>query len=769
MALHNREKLKKSTKELKTTKFHFHSSGRESFDMDGRQGSGVIGHLTSGSEFHHGGLQRELFPRHSERTSTRAFIPTNNHSFSSCKASTDREDEVKKLESLKRISNLNKQNQSTTDVSGSIRQIDVHPDYIEIRGPSFEHQKLDEGESFKPASPLHHEAELRKNIEDSSRQKPPCNSCSRNKAATSEVIQFSESFLPPLTSKIVKYLYGKQQLLSLFPHCQHVTSEGEKPGTLILSQTHLFFIYDSYKMVDVEDGTSKILKLLPDYINDSYNSLPEFKPTIAPLDKTIIENGIVSDSQQHLNVISPASMNSNCNTVNTMSSGNSNTSVLKFGKQCMERHDKRDFDLDDSQFSKCDSENSINITFDSDGDTNIASYHSDDYNMSSHSGSLDNDDDEVNLHSDSEYEMLPCTENVIENMPFSSKVDVSGDNYNWEELCLIKAKRKANRYLRRLENQDTDGYSLSSSDLDESYFCDNRKTYDMDHNNIFYSNDQKNISTSEQSRTVGDAGNSQQQVTEASYDCGVKWSFSNIGEVYPREYRMKNDALEIYASSSSSYGPLSHPSIFIALPKNQLDGGTCKDFFSSVNLSRESVKRSKSKKSRRRRKRRDNLMYILRENVPSLNVKYWYALQSVQHTYNPSRYRNTKLNEKRAARLRKKKTSFNKSVAGSGKNEYHALEKLTSMWRLNLISNFDYLIRLNALGGRSRHDLGHYPIMPWVLSNFTSSELPSLNEESNFRDLTKRECPKICVCVCFSFLSLLFPVHFMTNFCFLNT
>lgn len=57
-------------------------------------------------------------------------------------------------------------------------------------------------------------------------------------------------------------------------------------------------------------------------------------------------------------------------------------------------------------------------------------------------------------------------------------------------------------------------------------------------------------------------------------------------------------------------------------------------------------------------------------------------------------------------------------------------------WQRREISNFDYLMFLNTIAGRTYNDLNQYPIFPWVLSNYTSDQL-DLNIASNFRDLSK--------------------------------
>lgn len=53
------------------------------------------------------------------------------------------------------------------------------------------------------------------------------------------------------------------------------------------------------------------------------------------------------------------------------------------------------------------------------------------------------------------------------------------------------------------------------------------------------------------------------------------------------------------------------------------------------------------------------------------------------------------------------------------------------------MTKFDYLLHLNMLAGRSYNDLCQYPVMPWVLSNYDSNEIPDLTDRSNFRDLSK--------------------------------
>lgn len=57
-------------------------------------------------------------------------------------------------------------------------------------------------------------------------------------------------------------------------------------------------------------------------------------------------------------------------------------------------------------------------------------------------------------------------------------------------------------------------------------------------------------------------------------------------------------------------------------------------------------------------------------------------------------------------------------------------------WKRREMSNFEYLMVLNTLAGRSYNDLTQYPVFPWVLADYTSEKL-DFNKASTFRDLTK--------------------------------
>ncbi|CAL9705848.1 unnamed protein product [Knipowitschia caucasica] len=61
---------------------------------------------------------------------------------------------------------------------------------------------------------------------------------------------------------------------------------------------------------------------------------------------------------------------------------------------------------------------------------------------------------------------------------------------------------------------------------------------------------------------------------------------------------------------------------------------------------------------------------------------------------------------------------------------------LTQKWVCREISNFEYLMQLNTIAGRTYNDLSQYPVFPWILCDYTSPIL-DLDDPAVFRDLSK--------------------------------
>ena len=66
---------------------------------------------------------------------------------------------------------------------------------------------------------------------------------------------------------------------------------------------------------------------------------------------------------------------------------------------------------------------------------------------------------------------------------------------------------------------------------------------------------------------------------------------------------------------------------------------------------------------------------------------------------------------------------------------------VTQRWVRGEVSNFQYLMALNTLAGRSYNDLMQYPVFPWILADYTSEEL----------DLTNPKTFRVCCHVDFGY------------------
>ena len=64
-------------------------------------------------------------------------------------------------------------------------------------------------------------------------------------------------------------------------------------------------------------------------------------------------------------------------------------------------------------------------------------------------------------------------------------------------------------------------------------------------------------------------------------------------------------------------------------------------------------------------------------------------------------------------------------IYSSGRTPTDALKAsgLTLKWVNRDISNFEYLMGLNTIAGRTFNDLSQYPVFPWILADYTSNQV----------------------------------------------
>lgn len=63
-------------------------------------------------------------------------------------------------------------------------------------------------------------------------------------------------------------------------------------------------------------------------------------------------------------------------------------------------------------------------------------------------------------------------------------------------------------------------------------------------------------------------------------------------------------------------------------------------------------------------------------------------------------------------------------------------------WKINQMSNYEYLLWLNTISGRSFNDISRYPVFPWVISDFSGESIPIPTTE-NIKKLFSRQMNQI--------------------------
>lgn len=156
----------------------------------------------------------------------------------------------------------------------------------------------------------------------------------------------------------------------------------------------------------------------------------------------------------------------------------------------------------------------------------------------------------------------------------------------------------------------------------------------------------------------------------------IRWNLSEISHVYLRRYRLRDSSLELFfiPSGGTAYGDFG---LYSPSTSIFLDFGP----------------------GREGHVRRDDAAFAIMQRSPPQAIKQW-----------PDR---------------------------SAQFLHDQLSRLTMGWVEGRITNFDYLLHLNMLSGRSYNDICQYPVFPWVLADYTSEEIPDLTARKSFRDLSK--------------------------------
>ncbi len=82
------------------------------------------------------------------------------------------------------------------------------------------------------------------------------------------------------------------------------------------------------------------------------------------------------------------------------------------------------------------------------------------------------------------------------------------------------------------------------------------------------------------------------------------------------------------------------------------------------------------------------------------------------------------------------KTSLLSSPDANLASMQQSIAPLTKQWQQGELSNFDYLMALNSVAGRTYNDLTQYPVFPWVVRDYDSHTL-RMYDPATYRDLSK--------------------------------
>ncbi|MCO5558963.1 hypothetical protein L7F22_012554 [Adiantum nelumboides] len=139
------------------------------------------------------------------------------------------------------------------------------------------------------------------------------------------------------------------------------------------------------------------------------------------------------------------------------------------------------------------------------------------------------------------------------------------------------------------------------------------------------------------------------------------------------------------------------------------------------------------------------ITFVRRGKVQVLDVKLWYLLRrSALELFMVDRsnfffnFGTADGRRKAYKALVQARPPFLKNVYAGTQRPEQLLKRMQLMerWARWEISNFEYLMQLNTLAGRSYNDITQYPVFPWILADYTS-ELLDLDNSGIYRDLTK--------------------------------
>ena len=523
---------------------------------------------------------------------------------------------------------------------------------------------------------------------------------------TSSQHEGRENQFYPIGETPLNSMQSSDMDLPSWDNCLFVKAEGARTGRISISKTHLFFIFEDELSDAILTRYGWNREQVDDLLLDSEGpSSRAATPVNVPLDQSGHEEGIELVG--------------------------SDESTVKF------------MDLIEDGFKDSDYHCNVNLEREkenlishAESSGNVDSNHSSNGSSTTFSTALRNKSIVVNNidNAPSFVTEAPFDRNFLHEIPPIALSSSSLESCSVEEMertsidanrttsfgmasneevvndCIIRAFNEE-ASMRMQQDELTASQSITQKSLKNTDPEDVRSLYKNDTNVSSFSEIDMEINP-DQERTMYIADDLE---TKQKY-IGIRWPLRKLSEVFDRRYMTKEVGVEIFAPSTSQLttstlrqattaststfgghtmdevevplGPLSNTSLYLVIPGFD--------------------NRFSSRLRRRKISRRDVFIETLKYYASQLNDAFW--LRSPRY---------------------QSKWEWLRNMKGD------PLNALTRAWRRGYVSNYDYLMRLNAISGRSFHDPGSYPIMPWVLSNYHSDSIPDLADPRNYRDLSK--------------------------------
>lgn len=128
-------------------------------------------------------------------------------------------------------------------------------------------------------------------------------------------------------------------------------------------------------------------------------------------------------------------------------------------------------------------------------------------------------------------------------------------------------------------------------------------------------------------------------------------------------------------------------------------------------------------------------MHLRRFNLRRTGIEF-FLLDQTSYFLNFGSHRGRNTAYSKVAGLKPPNLTYSGGGSKSSPADVLKASGWTRRWVDRKISNFEYLMQLNTIAGRTYNDLSQYPVFPWILADYTSHAL-DLTEPRVFRDLSK--------------------------------